>query len=168
MDSGSREAEASTCIQQPDPNAWALMLEEERKMNKELMDKLLHLEERVQQLEQTSPENLARQVDAVVHHGGHVASGPDTPDHFHDFSLDKVVLELQELAPDTYKAFMQLGNVHRHLHHDSEVTATNEIKAITFLCTRMNARSSRAKGIQLLLSMMLIARSTSKQVHSII
>ena len=39
-----------------------------------------------------------------------------------------------------------------------------EIKAVTSLCSLLNARSVRTKGLQLLISMMLVARATSKQV----
>ncbi len=34
------------------------------------------------------------------------------------------------------------------------------------LCTLLNARSARAKGVQLMISLMLVARATNKQVHN--
>ena len=40
----------------------------------------------------------------------------------------------------------------------------NEIKVLVSLCTLLNARSSRTIGLQLFLSLMLVARGTAKQV----
>ena len=62
---------------------------------------------------------------------------------------------------------MQLGYVHRNRDQDVTTTSVQEIKAVSSFCTLLNARSSRVKGIQLLLSMMLVARSTTKQVNNI-
>ena len=59
---------------------------------------------------------------------------------------------------------MQLCGVHQNVPPDSS-TSIKEIKGVISLCTVLNARSNRVKGVQLLVSMMLIARSTSKQVH---
>ena len=40
-----------------------------------------------------------------------------------------------------------------------------ELKAVIALCTLLNARSARVKGLQLMVSLMLVARATSRQVH---
>ena len=86
--------------------------------------------------------------------------GPDTYEHFCQFSLDAVISELKEQVPDIYDLFMKLANV----QSPSGENSTKEVKAISALCSVLNARSSRVKGMQLLMSMMLIGRSTSKQV----
>lgn len=43
-------------------------------------------------------------------------------------------------------------------------TNTEEVKTVTSICALLNARSTRVKGIQLLINMMLIARLTSKHI----
>ena len=121
------------------------------------------LEPRVKELEKTSPVMLTQQADQLQH-SSLILCGPDTPDHFQNFSIDRVIQELQEQAPDMYKFFMQLCDVQRNVSPDSSISI-KEIKGVTSLCTVLNARSNRVKGLQLLISMMLIARSTSKQVH---
>ena len=140
-----------------------MLLETEQVRNKQLMERIQLLEARVQELEKTSPVTLIQQADQLQH-GSLVVCGPDTPDHFQNFSIDGIIQELQEQAPDMYKLFMQLCDVHQNVPPDSS-TSIKEIKGVTSLCTVLNARSNRVKGVQLLISMMLIARSTSKQVH---
>lgn len=141
----------------------AALLESERAKNKQLTERLVLMEARIQELERTSPATLAQQADQLLQHSSLIACGPDTPDHFRDFSVDGVIRELRDQVPDTYELFMQLGNIHRNVRSDDS-TSTEEVKAVTSLCVLLNARSARMKGIQLLISMMLIARSTSKQV----
>ena len=151
------------------PAPITALLESERSEKIQLMEKIKHLEVRIQELEQSSPSNLTHQADQLPH-GSLVTCGPDTPGHFLDFSFDRVVCDLKKHTPDMYKFFMQLGNVHRNADCDAISRSTEEIKALTSLCILLNARSARTKGIQLILSMMLVARSTSKQVciHTIV
>ena len=150
---------ASSCT----PTPVAVLLETEQVRNKQLMERIQLLEARVQELEKTCPVTLIQQADQLQH-GSLVVCGQDTPDHFQNFSIDGIIQELQEQAPDMYKLFMQLCDVHQNVPPDSS-TSIKEIKGVTSLCTVLNARSNRVKGVQLLISMMLIARSTSKQVH---
>ena len=142
-------------------------LEIERADNRELREKIEVLEARVQQLECTTPQSLAEQADVLVQHNRLVACGPDTYTNFQSFSIDGEIQELPEQVPDIYELFMQLGDVHRNRDQDVTTTSVQEIKAVSSFCTLLNARSSRVKGIQLLLSMMLVARSTTKQVNNI-
>ena len=103
------------------------------------------------------------QADALLQRGSFVTHGPDNPDSFAKFSLDTVIAKLQDYAPDLLSLFMQLGvggtpsetGVHKSF---------KEIRATSSLCTLLGARSNRAKGLQLLIGLMLIARSTSRQV----
>ena len=78
--------------------------------------------------------------------------------------MDAAIGEVQSIAPDVYQFFVQLGNTDRN-KSDDEVSV-EERKAIMSLCTVLNARSQFANGLQLLLSIMLIARATSKQVRN--
>ena len=149
----------SSCI----PTPVAVLLETEQFLNKQLMERIQLLEARVQELEKTSLVTLVQQADQLQH-GSLIVCGPDTPEHFQNFSIDGVIQELQEQAPNMYKLFMQLCDVHQNVPPDSS-TSIKEIKGVTSLCTVLNARSNRVKGVQLLINMMLIARSTSKQVH---
>ena len=122
------------------------------------------LKDRINELERSASSTalLCSQADAVAHHTLAVANGPSCLDNFHKFDLDSIVTELQSLAPDLYKLYMTIGDVKRNAK-DEEVT-TEEIKAVTSLCSLLNARSARTKGLQLLISMMLVARATSRQV----
>jgi len=43
--------------------------------------------------------------------------------------------------------------------------AVEQVKSLVSICTLLNAQTRRAKGLQLLISIMLIAHSTSKQVN---
>lgn len=135
-------------------------LRSERAQNVKLQEKIHCLEARIRELESTSPSYLTMQVDALPQ-SSLTASGPDSYEHFHEFTVEGMIHELQELVPDLYGLFMHLGDVSRTVGPDA--VSTQKLKAISALCTTMNARSSRVKGLQLLISMMLIARSTSKQ-----
>ena len=161
--STSQAGEASSCSQHSVSVPVSVLLETEQVRNKQLMEKIMLLEARVKELEKTSPVMLTQQADQLQH-SSLILCGPDTPDHFQNFSIDRVIQELQEQAPDMYKFFMQLCDVQRNVSPDSSISI-KEIKGVTSLCTVLNARSNRVKGLQLLISMMLIARSTSKQVH---
>ena len=122
------------------PNgSHSVLLETEHATNKQLTERLL------QELEWMSLATVTKQADKLQN-SSLIANGPDTPDHFRDFSVDGVVHELQEQAPDFYQLFWHLGNILQDAHCERQHTCT------------------RVKGIQLLISMMLIARSTSKRI----
>ena len=86
-----------------------------------------------------------------------VAPGRDRPTKKYD--LDSIISELRFCAPDLYQLFMTLGDTQRH-QEEEEVTTEN-VKAVSALCSTLNAQSARSKGLQLLLGMMLIARQVS-------
>lgn len=109
-------------------------------------------------------DNLFEQIDSLLQRGDQVLNGPDTIEHMDEFSLSGIASEFQSLAPDVYSLFEQLGDVHRHSTSEEEVTLEQR-KMVTSLSTLLNARSRQAKGLQLLLSLMLVARATSKLVH---
>ena len=79
--------------------------------------------------------------------------------------METVIDEIKTNAPSIYQLFLELGDTRRNAI--DETTSAEQRKTIMSLCTIMNARSQRVNGLQLLLSFMLIARATSKQVSTI-
>ena len=147
-------------------------LQAERTKNEVLQAQIQQLEMKVKELEQAQQasfvaEDLAKQIGQVIQHGYQVVDGPNTLQHFHDFSLDSVISELRAHTPDVHRLFMTLGGTSRNLTSDDSHPCVEEIRAIASLCTLLKARSVRVKGIQLLLAFMLIARATHRQVSSI-
>lgn len=84
---------------------------------------------------------------------------------FEKFSLDTVLSEVKTLAPNLLSLFNRLAAAERNQSDGSDEVALEGIKALVALCVLINARSRRAKGLQLFMSTMLIARATSKQVN---
>lgn len=154
--------------------------------NQQLTERVHQLEARIHELEEqtsqstslvrqeilpsmtgTHPDTTSKimqQMDTLLQNGCQIIHGPDTPDHFPEFTMDAVIGEVQSIAPDVYQFFAQLGNTDRN-KSDDEISV-EERKVIMSLCTVLNARSRFANGLQLLLSIMLIARATSKQVRN--
>ena len=98
--------------------------------------------------------------------------GPDTVEHFDEFSMDTVVSECKEYAPDLLKLLMRLGQTDRFVPV-SDASSSNrynvaELKALMSLFTLIKCRSKKVLGIQLLLTFMLIARSASRQVIKVL
>lgn len=91
--------------------------------------------------------------------------GPDNLEGFEKFSLDTVLSEVKTLAPNLLSLFNRLAAAKRNQSDGSDEVALEGIKALVALCVLINARSRRAKGLQLFMSTMLIARATSKQVN---
>ena len=91
--------------------------------------------------------------------------GPDNLEGFEKFSLDVVLSEVNTLAPNLLSLFNQLAAAQRNQSDSSDEVALEGIKALVALCVLTNARSRRAKGLQLFMSTMLIVRATSKQVN---
>ena len=57
-----------------------------------------------------------------------------------------------------------MGDIRRNAKDEHTLTQ-NEIKALVSLCVLANARSRQTKGLQLFISIMLIAHAVNKQVH---
>ena len=128
-----------------------------------LLEQIKQLQHEVQKLKRTSEQVLCSQADAVIQHKSAVTQGPISLEAFHQLDFQSVITELQIQAPDLYALFMSLGDVKRNTDEKDEVTI-EQTKAISSMCSLLNARSARMKGLQLLVSMMLVARATSKQV----
>ena len=125
-----------------------------------LLEQIKQLQREVQKLKRTSEQVLCSQTDAVIQHKSAVTQGPISLEAFHQLDFQSVITELQIQAPDLYALFMSLGDVKRNTDEKDEVTI-EQTKAISSMCSLLNARSAR---MQLLVSMMLVARATSKQV----
>ena len=91
--------------------------------------------------------------------------GPDTVDHFYSFSIDHVISELHTHASDVFRLFNLIGKVERH--EDSEHTKVAQLQSVSSLLN-LKCRSVKVLEVQLLLTFMLIARATNKQVSTII
>ena len=143
------------------------LLESERAKTLKLHQEIALLQARVRELERTTPVSLGQQADLLVSKNNTLtACGLDSYEHFHDFSIDGMIDKLREQVPDIYAFFMHLGDVERNVS-PGEVSSTQELKAVSSLCTLLNSHVNRVKGMQLLISMMLIARSTGRQVRAL-
>lgn len=60
---------------------------------------------------------------------------------------------------------MNLGQAYR-LACDTSIASAQEFKALMSLFTLVKCRSAKVLGIQLLITLMLLARSTSRQVSN--
>ena len=132
----------------------------EREKNAKLLERVHELELQLEQYQKVSCGTLNRQLDAVMNPRHLVYHGPDTVEHLAQFSIDGVVSELKQHAPDLHEMFQSLGK-------SSDDDPNREVKIITSLCTLIKSRSKKVLGLQLLISFMLLARSTSKQVSLI-
>ena len=94
----------------------------------------------------------------VIACGNQSSHGPDNIDDLSDFTIDAIIFEFQHYAPSLYAFLQQLG--HTSCNPCETSLPVEEMKALMALCTLMNTRSNRFKGLQL-----LIARATNKQVY---
>ena len=107
---------------------------------------------------------LVRQMDSLLQQGNQIIHGPSAPAQFSDFSMQVLIDEISSSAPDVYRLFLELGDTERN--QTDEGTPVEQRKDIMSLCTMLNAKQRKANGLQLLISFMLIARATSKQVKN--
>ena len=88
--------------------------------------------------------------------------GPNSIENFERFSMDSLVEEFKKIAPNLYELFQTLGQTARHAPDNQ--TDSDYVTAVMSLCTLLKCRSQKVLGVQLLISLMLLARSTNKQV----
>ena len=106
---------------------------------------------------------LNSEIDCAVSSHRILVHGPDTVQHFQDFSMSSVISELQATCPEVYSLVQQLGNTQRYPKDGA--MPDEELKGVMAICTLLNARSAKVKGVQLMISLMLVARSAGRQVH---
>ena len=90
--------------------------------------------------------------------------GPDTVECFEQFSKSAVIAELQSSCPEVYKLVQQLGSTQRNARDGA--LPDKELKGLMAICTLSNVLSARVKGLQLMVSLMLVARVTGRQVYT--
>ena len=133
----------------------------------ELQRQICLLQKKVDELKQqqqsTKTSQLNEQMSQLLCPDFSVFHGPNTIDHFHQFSVDAVIAELQSNAPA--ELFTVLGQSSRHSEAD-HLAKLSQLRVMSSLTTLLKCRSVQALGVQLLLTFMLIARSTSKQVYT--
>ena len=84
--------------------------------------------------------------------------GPDTLAHFNNFSLVGFMNEFRLRAPELWKLFTTIAQTELHSLGGEEDTT------VVSLCTLLKDRSKRVLGLELLISFMLIARATRREV----
>lgn len=136
--------------------------------NEDLQHQIGLLQEKIADMEQQkhsafSQRKLDAQMGQLLRPDLNVFHGPDTLEHFDRFSVDEVIAEMQINAPDLIELFNTIGQINRHDEAD-ELVRLSQLRVMTSLVTLLKCRSVQVLGIQLLLTFMLIARSTSKQV----
>lgn len=138
--------------------------------NKELKVKVQLLQAQVAELEEkvrtfeVKDEELDWQMQRALHADNTVVHGPNTIEHFGSFSIDTVIQDLKQCAPDVYRLFSQLARTDRH-DDEQESSCISQLRAVTSLCTLLKGRSTKVLGVQLLITFMLLARATSRQVR---
>ena len=129
---------AGSLSQGSDSNPSLLELEQAKS---ELLQKQVQtLEARVLELERIqstliSPEILVQQVQHVLQPGLQVFDGPDSLEHFNNFSVDAVIAELQTNAPDVYRLFKTLGATSCNVQSNEERIVSEDIRAHTAIFT---------------------------------
>ena len=111
-----------------------------------------------------SMEELDVQMHRALHTSNAIFHGPNSIEHFESFSVDQVRQELNKYAPDVLSLFSALARVDRH-DEDEDSSHLSQLRAVTALCTLLKGRSTKVLGVQLLITFMLVARATSKQVR---
>ena len=132
----------------------------------ELIERIQVLEELERSRDHTITgfrNQLAREADQVISYNEQAFHGPDSTENIAKFSLDTLVDELHSQAPSLYGLLQDVGHTSRN-ESTTERICTEELKTVTSMCVLLNARTNRCNGMQLLISLMLIARATNKQV----
>ena len=132
--------------------------------NRLLKERVKQLEERIHELEKHAPERFSQQMNHLTFPSNAIYHGPDTLQHFTDFSMDVLIDECKQYAPDLFKLLTNLGEADRLALEPGETPYLATAKVITALSTLSKCKSKKVLGIQLLISFMLIARSASRQV----
>ena len=71
--------------------------------------------------------------------------------------------DIKRTMPILYSFINEIGDTHRNLRNEV-ILPVEELKALMCQIVLLNARSNRANGMQMLVGMMLVGRSTQKQV----
>ena len=91
-----------------------------------------------------------------------VYHGPNTVENFHNFSIESVISELRNHAPDVFQLLQLLGKIS---DQESEGHTIHDLRPLTAIIALLKNRAVCLLGVQLLLTFTLIARGTNKQVN---
>jgi hypothetical protein len=143
------------------PSVDALVAE-----NRELKVRVEELEACIAELQKKvkSMEELDVQMHSALHTSNAIFHGPNSISHFEKFSLDLILGEVHEHAPDVLSLFSALARLDRH-DENQDTAHLSQLRVVTALCTLLKGRSTKVLGVQLLITFMLIARATNKQVR---
>ena len=119
----------------------------------QLRKQVTQLQQRVQQLEQSnsatlSMQTLQIQIATLMNPDNSVFHGPDTTQHFKDFSIDEILSELRTQAPNVYQLQSELAIMSRHtVDSSTPVPKVNQQKILTSFISLLKGRSMRVLGI---------------------
>ena len=88
-----------------------------------------------------------------------ISDGPNTIEHLNSFSISAILSTIKAKAPNLLQLFETLRNTSRNLSESHLGLAVEQLKALVSICPLL--------GLQLLISIMLVARTTNKQVRII-
>ena len=154
---------------QPESDTAALVMELQRERQRRL-----ELESEVRELRQSASQKysmsaadyqrgLQLEIESVPYTRQLLFHGPDTVERFKDFSMGGIIDELKTTCPEMYKLMQKLGNTQTNAVPGS--VPDEELKCVMATCTLLNAHSARVNGLQLMMSLMMVARSISRQVY---
>lgn len=157
--------EENQCDPTDSSSSAMVLLEAERRKNESLLSRIRLLEQENTELRRTAlqPDLLENQLQQVMNSSRSVYHGPDSVAHFDSFSIDGVISELRTHCPDVFQLFNALGRIERCDDPCSAQVA--QLRSVSSLLTIIKCRSVKVLGVQLLLTFMLIARATCKQVN---
>ena len=88
-------------------------------------------------MEKFSSNRLMVEAAAVVHHAGVTVTGPDTPEHLHDFTMDAVLSDIETHAPHLLETVMKVARTDRNTAPgtgEDDSKSVESIKALTAIC----------------------------------
>ena len=128
----------------------------------QLRQKVQLLEDRVRELEQPS-QQLTSEVNSLLNPTLALYHGPNTIENFEAFSMESLMAEFTSLAPNLYTLVTTLTGQTEQC--TDNIAGSNDIMTVMSLCTLLKCKSQKVLGMQLQIALMLLARSTNKQVH---
>jgi hypothetical protein len=99
-----------------------------------------------------------QELDTVYLAAGPVAAGPGNMEQLSDFSFQQLQQQFSKYAPQLTETIQSLG---RHSCTRSNVLDIHNLAVLSILAKK---KDDKLKGLQLLISLMMVARSVSKRV----
>ena len=80
--------------------------------------------------------SLCAEIDDAVCSRQMLLHGPDTVEHFEQFSMSAVIAELQSSCPEVYKLVQQLGSTQRNARNGA--LPDEELNGVMAICTLLS------------------------------